>query len=145
MSTHPKICRVKGEIYVSGEYEALPDEDMELPDAVAEEYNGIEGIIAEPKTRAELEHNAYLRLMHEYELFLHKRDRCRRTGLAVIVLTALLFLVMMFSLESKILFLVLWVVSIFVSVFVIIRIDYYCYKYATILGIKDEGKEGEQI
>ena len=33
--------------------------------------------------------------------------------------------------------LTLGVISIFISVFIIIRIDYRCYKYATILGIDD--------
>ena len=106
-------------------------------DAVAEEYKNIEGLIKEPATQQDIEHNAYLRLMHEYHNFVNKRKKCREVGIFVIVSLAILFLILMFSVDSKIIFLSLWVISIFISVFVIIRIDYRCYKYAIILGIDD--------
>ena len=94
-------------------------------------------MIKNPSTQQDYEHNAYLRLLHEYDNFVKKRQKCRKVGIFVIVLLAALFLILMFSVDSKVLFLSLWVISIFISVFIIIRIDYRCYKYATILGIDD--------
>ena len=106
-------------------------------DAVAAEYENIVGLIKNPSTQQDYEHNAYLRLRHEYNNFVKKREKCRKVGIFVIVLLAALFLILMFNVDSKVLFLSLWVISIFISVFIIIRIDYRCYKYATILGIDD--------
>ena len=120
------------------EEEAIEEEEIDL---VAAEYEDIEGLIRNPRTQQDYEHNAYLRLLREYNNFLKKRDRCRKVGLLVIVLVAVLFLVLMFSLESKIVFLTLWIISIFASVFTIVHIDYRCYKYAIILGIHDNGNE----
>ena len=113
------------------------EEEEEEFDAVSAEYENIEGIIKQPSTQQDYEHNAYLRLLHEYNNFVKKREKCRRVGIFVIISLAILFLILMFSVDSKVLFLSLWVISIFISVFIIIRIDYRCYKYATILGIDD--------
>lgn len=113
------------------------NEEDEKFDAVAAEYENIEGLIKNPSTQQEYEHNAYLRLLHEYNNFIKKREKCRSVGIFVIIALAVLFLILMFSVDSKVVFLTLWVISIFISVFVIIRIDYRCYKYATILGIDD--------
>ncbi|MBQ3969053.1 MAG: hypothetical protein II685_01050 [Clostridia bacterium] len=121
----------------------LSEDDMIAEDAVLSEYENIPGLIKNPKSRQDHEHNAYLRLLHEYNNFRRKRNNCRKVGMLVIILLAVLFLIMMFSLDSKVLFLTLWVISIFVSVFVIIRIDYRCYKYAAILGINDNEEELE--
>ena len=113
------------------------EEDDEKFDAVSAEYENIVGLIKKPSTQQDYEHNAYLRLLHEYNNFVKKREKCRKVGIFVIISLAVLFLILMFSVDSKVVFLTLWVISIFISVFVIIRIDYRCYKYATILGIDD--------
>lgn len=57
------------------------------------------------------EHETYLRIMEEYENAKRKRLVYRRKGAAFIIISGIIFLTLMFSLESKIEFLVLWVVS----------------------------------
>ena len=116
------------------EFESFEEKEF---DAVAAEYENISGLIENPMYQQDYEHNAYLRLMREYHNFVKKREKCRKVGIFVIISLAILFLILMFSVDSKVLFLSLWVISIFISVFIIIRIDYRCYKYATILGIDD--------
>ncbi len=130
--------REKSSCEIKDEENDSPDTEQEEEfDAVAAEYENITGLIKNPSTQQDYEHNAYLRLLHEYDNFVKKRQKCRKVGIFVIVLLAALFLILMFSVDSKVLFLSLWVISIFISVFIIIRIDYRCYKYATILGIDD--------
>lgn len=84
------------------------------------------------------EHKTYLRIMEEYENAKRKRLVYRRKGAAFIIISGIIFLTLMFSLESKIEFLVLWVVSDFFCAALMIKTDYHYHKFAEYLGIEDE-------
>ena len=114
------------------EYEEEPDE-LDL----------IDGLIENPVTTQDKEHNAYLRLMHEYKAEYAKRERCIKVGVLLIIISAVVFLALMFSLDSKTFFLSLWIIFIISGIAVITRIDYRCYKYEKILGIRNTDKEDD--
>ena len=115
------------------------EEHEEEPD----ELDLIDGLIENPITTQDKEHNAYLRLMHEYKAEYAKRERCIQVGVLLIIISAVVFLALMFSLDSKTFFLSLWIIFIISGIAVITRIDYRCYKYEKILGIRNTDKEDD--
>lgn len=115
------------------------EEHEEEPD----ELDLIDGLIENPVTTQDKEHNAYLRLMHEYKAEYAKRERCIKVGVLLIIISAVVFLALMFSLDSKTFFLSLWIIFIISGIAVITRIDYRCYKYEKILGIRNTDKEDD--
>lgn len=106
-----------------------------------DEYAGLEGLIKNPKTVSEREHNTYLKLLYEYKLAYDKREKCTKGGVFIIIASAIIFLALMLSLDSKAFFLMLWVIVIIIGVAVISVIDYRCYKYERILGLEVTDKE----
>lgn len=108
-----------------------------------DELDLIDGLIKDPVTTHDKEHNAYLRLMHEYKAEYAKRERCIKVGVLLIVISAVVFLTLMFSLDSKTFFLSLWIIFIISGIAVMTRIDYRCYKYEKILGIRNTDKEDD--
>lgn len=108
-----------------------------------DELDLIDGLIENPVTTQDKEHNAYLRLMHEYKAEYAKRERCIKVGVLLIIISAVVFLALMFSLDSKTFFLSLWIIFIISGIAVITRIDYRCYKYEKILGIRNTDKEDD--
>ena len=108
-----------------------------------DELDLIDGLIKDPATTQDKEHNAYLRLMHEYKAEYAKRERCIKVGVLLIVISAVVFLTLMFSLDSKTFFLSLWIIFIISGIAVRTRIDYRCYKYEKILGIRNTDKEDD--
>ena len=115
------------------------DEHEEEPD----ELDLIDGLIENPVTTQDKEHNAYLRLMHEYKAEYAKREKCIKVGILLIIISAVVFLALMFSLDSKTFFLTLWIIFIISGIAVMTQIDYRCYKYEKILGIKNTDKEDD--
>lgn len=108
-----------------------------------DELDLIDGLIKDPATTQDKEHNAYLRLMHEYKAEYAKRERCIKVGVLLIIISAVVFLTLMFSLDSKTFFLSLWIIFIISGIAVMTRIDYRCYKYEKILGIRNTDKEDD--
>ena len=108
-----------------------------------DELDLIDGLIKDPATTQDKEHNAYLRLMHEYKAEYAKREKCIKVGILLIIISAVVFLALMFSLDSKTFFLTLWIIFIISGIAVMTRIDYRCYKYEKILGIKNTDKEDD--
>ncbi|MBR2279812.1 MAG: hypothetical protein IJ903_02635 [Ruminococcus sp.] len=84
------------------------------------------------------EHLTYLKIQKEYEEAKEKRLKYRRFGALFILLSGIIFLTLMFSLENKIAFLILWVITDFYCAALMIRADYKYHKFADYLGIKDE-------
>lgn len=115
------------------------EEHEEEPD----ELDLIDGLIENPVTTQDKEHNTYLRLMHEYKAEYAKRERCIKVGVLLIIISAVVFLALIFSLDSKTFFLTLWIIFIISGIAVITRIDYRCYKYEKILGIRNTDKEDD--
>lgn len=84
------------------------------------------------------EHLTYLKIKAEYEQAKRKRLKYKRFGALFVIISGIVFLTLMFSLESKIGFLILWVVSDFICAAIMIRADYKYHKFAEYLGIDDE-------
>ena len=79
----------------------------------------------------------------EYKAEYAKREKCIKIGILLIIISAVVFLALMFSLDSKTFFLTLWIIFIISGIAVMTRIDYRCYKYEKILGIKNTDKEDD--
>lgn len=84
------------------------------------------------------EHLTYLRIKEEYEDAKEKRLKYKRYGALFIIISGIVFLTLMFSLENKIAFLILWVVTDFYCAALMIRADYKYHKFAEYLGVDDE-------
>ena len=84
------------------------------------------------------EHLTYLRIKKEYEDAKEKRHKYRRFGALFIIISGIVFLTLMFSLENKIAFLILWVITDFYCAALMIRADYKYHKFADYLGVEDE-------
>lgn len=80
----------------------------------------------------------------EFEEFSRKRKKYIKFGFISIVAIPIFLMILMFSLESKIICLVLWVSSIILIAAVIIAIEYKDFKYKKLLGIKHTPEEEEE-
>lgn len=77
----------------------------------------------------------FLQLTANYKEFSRKRPQYIKYGLLSIFILPVVFLVLMFSLESKLFFLTLWIVSIIASAGFLIVVEYKDYWYRQLLGI----------
>lgn len=84
------------------------------------------------------EHITYSRIKKEYEEAKEKRLKYKRFGAMFIIISGIIFLTLMFSLENKITFLILWVITDFYCAALMIRADYKYHKFAYYLGVDDE-------
>lgn len=96
-------------------------------------------------TQREIEHNTYLRIKYEYQEMKEKRKKRNRAGIIFIPVSGIVFLSLMFSLETKIIFLVLWIISIFAAVAFLIRNEYKYYKMREYLGFEDKENNYEDF
>lgn len=96
-----------------------------------------------PRIPAETQQQkTFSQLMDNYNEFSRKRPRYIKYGLLSIFILPFVFLVLMFSLESKLFFLTLWIVSIIASAAFLIVVEYKDYWYRQLLGI-DPPEENE--
>lgn len=84
------------------------------------------------------EHLTYERIKEEYEDAKRKRVKYKRFGFLYIIISGIVFLTLMFSVDSKIAFLVLWVITDFACAAIMIHADYRYHTFADYLGIEDE-------
>ena len=84
------------------------------------------------------EHLTYMRIKKEYEEAKEKRLKYKRFGALFIIISGIVFLTLMFSLENKIAFLLLWVITDFYCAALMICADYRYHKFAEYLGVEDE-------
>lgn len=87
------------------------------------------------------EHLTYEKIKEEYEDAKRKRLKYKRFGFLYILISGIVFLTLMFSVDSKIAFLVLWVITDFACAAIMIHADYRYHTFADYLGIKDEYSE----
>ena len=91
-----------------------------------------------PLSQREQEHLTYLSVYMLYNESKEKRLKYKKFGALFIIISGLVFLALMFSLESKIEFLCLWIITIIYCVTLMIRADYKYDLYKDMLGICDE-------
>ena len=89
------------------------------------------------------EHQIYLNVMSEFEEAKTKRNKYKKYGPLIVVLTGVVLLSLMFTLDSKIEFLILWVVTIILCVALMVKAEYRYHRFRVILGI-DKNAEGEE-
>lgn len=91
-----------------------------------------------PLSQSEKEHLTYLMVTEHYNEAKIKRINARRYGSLFIIISGIVFLTLMFSLEAKIEFLCLWIVTILYCVSIMLRSDYRYQDFKEILGVADE-------
>ncbi len=91
-----------------------------------------------PLSQSEREHLTYLRVLGMYNDLQSKQKNLRKYGILFILCSAVIYLLLMFSLESKIEFLVLWIATVLFCIFLMIRADYNYHTFKELLGIADQ-------
>ncbi|MGN0471181.1 MAG: hypothetical protein ACI4GV_09745 [Acutalibacteraceae bacterium] len=91
----------------------------------------------------DIEHNTYIRLKDEYTEMKEMRKKVNKTGIIFIGISSIVFLALMFSLESKLFFLVLWIIIIICTVAYLIHNEYKIYKLRIYLGYENENENDE--
>lgn len=102
-----------------------------------EKYNKKEDSIP-PLSQREKEHLTYIMVTAKFNEARNKRSSARKYGSLFIIISGILFLTLMFSLDAKIETLCLWIVTILYCVSVMLRADYNYYNYKELLGRADE-------
>lgn len=90
------------------------------------------------------EKSVYIKLLKSYANFRKNYPKLIKGGFLAIVILPIVFLLLMFSLEAKIVFLILWIVSIIICAVFIIVIEYTDYHYREILNIPS-GKNADEF
>ena len=88
------------------------------------------------------ERQTFKKLQEQYGEFSRKRPRYIKYGLLSIFIIPIVFLVLMFSLESKLVFLTLWIISIIAFAVFLIVVEYKDYWYRKLLGLDKEPDSG---
>lgn len=88
------------------------------------------------------ERQTFKKLQEQYGEFSRKRLRYIKYGLMSIFILPIVFLVLMFSLESKLVFLTLWIISIIACAAFLIIVEYKDYWYRKLLGLDEEPDDG---
>ena len=96
------------------------------------------------KSNNGIENRVYKRICDKYDEFQQHHKRCINTCIALLILVPLVFVALMIGLETKLEFMVLWIVSILAIIAVIIYIEYRDYWYKQMLEL-DENEEDEEI
>ena len=90
------------------------------------------------------EHQVYLNVIKAYEEAKNKREKYKKYGPLFVIISGIVFLSLLFSLDSKIGFLILWVVTIIFTVGLMIRAEYNYNKFMSILGIQENKGEPQE-
>ncbi len=123
--------------YITHYRDNTTKKEKETMKALHEKYDCKDESIP-PLSQREQEHLTYLMVLNEYNSAKHKRTSYRKYGALTIIISGIVFLALIFSLETKIEFLVLWVISILYCVVVMIRAEYRYNTFKNFLGIADE-------
>lgn len=91
------------------------------------------------------EHEVTKKTIEMFEELRVRRDKYKKYGPLFILVSGIIFLALMFSLESKVFFLILWVISVIYCAALMIRSEYRYHQCAKLLGLlEDEGEQGEE-
>lgn len=91
------------------------------------------------------EHEVTKKTIEMFEELRVRRDKYKKYGPLFILVSGIIFLALMFSLESKVFFLILWVISVIYCAALMIRSEYRYHQCAKLLGLlEDEEEQGEE-
>lgn len=96
-------------------------------------------------SKHENEKSVYIKLLKSYASFRKNYNNLVKGGFLAIVIIPIVFLLLMFSLDAKIIFLILWIVSIIVCAVFIIVIEYTDYHYKKMLDIPTDVNVNEYL
>lgn len=96
-------------------------------------------------SQSECEHLTYLRTLEMYENLKEKRRAFKRYGPVFILCSAVFFLFLMFTFDSRIQFLCLWIFTTFMCVFFMAKSDWNCYVFEKLLGKRSEYNESDEF
>ncbi len=96
-------------------------------------------------SKHEEEKTVYIKLLKSYASFRKNYNNLVKGGFLAIVIIPIIFLLLMFSLDAKIIFLILWIVSIIVCAVFIIVIEYTDYHYKKMLDIPTDVNVNEYL
>lgn len=87
----------------------------------------------------------FLKVAKAYEDVRHTRENYKRIGPAFVFISGIGFLTLIFTLNNKITFLILWVVTVLVTAALMIRAEYKYHQFRQYLGLPEEegGEEDE--
>ena len=74
-----------------------------------------------------------------YEEAKRKREKYKKIGPIFVLVSGIIFLALIFTLENKITFLIFWVITILYTVALMIRTEYKYHQFRKYLGLIDEG------
>ncbi|MBU5461739.1 hypothetical protein [Lachnoclostridium sp. MSJ-17] len=89
------------------------------------------------------EHQVFLRVTEAYEEARRKREKYKKYGPLFVLISGVVFLTLIFTLESKISFLILWVITVLYTVALMIRAEYRYHKFKEYLGLTGDKKDEE--
>ena len=122
----------------SSDYEdKTPEQDKKMLETLKQKYDSSKCDIP-PLSEREREHLTYLMVTAKFNEARNKRSSAKKYGSLFIVISGIVFLTLMFSLEAKIQTLCLWIVTIIYCVVVMLKAEYNYQNYKEILGIADE-------
>lgn len=90
------------------------------------------------------EHQVYLNVTAEYKNVKTKRENYKKYGPIIVIVTGIVFLTLMFSLENKIQFLILWVATDLFIVALMIYAEYKYEQFRRMLGLSKKEKIDEE-
>ena len=79
-----------------------------------------------------------------YEEAKHKREKYKKIGPVFVLVSGIIFLTLIFTLENKITFLIFWVITILYTVALMIRTEYKYHLFRRYLGLTDEETDEEE-
>ena len=109
---------------------AIEEEITLSPDTIAE--------IGEPEKEL-----VFKNIAKAYEEAKRKREKYKKIGPIFVLVSGIIFLALIFTLENKITFLIFWVITILYTVALMIRTEYKYHQFRKYLGLNDE-ETGEE-
>ena len=112
-----------------------------------EKSGGDEEIILSDETLAEIgepdKDLVFRKVARAYEEAKRRREKYKKAGPIFVAVSGVAFLTLIFTLENKITFLILWVITILYTVALMIRAEYKYHQFQTYLGLSDEESDSE--
>ena len=123
------------EVISESEHTALPDDSVE------------EEIILSCETLAEIgvpdKEQVFKKVAKAYEEVKRKREKYKKIGPIFVSASGVAFLTLIFTLENKITFLILWVITILYTVALMVRAEYKYHQFRCYLGLTEEESDKE--
>ena len=111
--------------------------EKQIAESAAEDNSSLE------KKASVDEHTVFLRVKEAYEEAARKREHYKKYGPLAVLISGVLFLALMFTLDDKIIFLILWVATVLYTVALMIRAEYKFQQFKYYLGLSDKPFEDD--